>query len=681
MEPPLQNSRFFLTFVFVSVVLSAHAETVPDVVAAYANAHLGDAKTVSNVTITVGHGTYTLPSGTAAVVMAGGKPVGLFLAGNGMFRYETTNRDELAALRYNAKHGGVKVDAGPDKAVIQESFENALLLGSGLPELTGAAAAAPQAAFDANRKLFERSHLFIGPPDQLLAYHALDNPAARLVYGQISGAQAPFIHNYDDAYENDETLRVLLRRQVRTGRFGDTLHDALLSKQAIGRDNRDVPPRRALLTDVDVHLVGQMNEQGTLTVTETIVPQKRPMKALRFDLNKTIYLESESRDRHYNLQSVTDEQGRKLPFVHEYDELLVGFPEPLPVGKPVKLKFEIDGNFLYREDKTNYWELGIEPWFPWLRLHEQTFRFHSVVKVEKPFVVFASGKSLRRVEEGNYNVIETQLENPVDYVAILAGRYQYSEEVRKGVMIRVASFISKNEDAYKKIRTVAAAAIDYYPVFLGPFPFDEINVIEKDSQGRFAYGQAPAGIVFITSEAFKPMHRDLNRMVEGVNSRFAHEIAHMYFGSQVRRPTPEEQWLDEAFAEYASSLFMKAGKGGEGEYKQMFIEWRDNAKLILENGTIPMANRLNNPGDRYGQAISRQGLIYFKGAHLLAALHMELGDQMFLTFLKSYQRSFKWKSATTKDVIDLLAFLTKKDHAPFFEKYYYGTAMPDVKLK
>jgi hypothetical protein len=27
----------------------------------------------------------------------------------------------------------------------------------------------------------------------------------------------------------------------------------------------------------------------------------------------------------------------------------------------------------------------------------------------------------------------------------------------------------------------------------------------------------------------------------------------------------------------------------------------------------------------------------------------------------------------------LLQFMTKKDYAPFFEQYYYGQAVPDVK--
>jgi aminopeptidase N len=72
----------------------------------------------------------------------------------------------------------------------------------------------------------------------------------------------------------------------------------------------------------------------------------------------------------------------------------------------------------------------------------------------------------------------------------------------------------------------------------------------------------------------------------------------------------------------------------------------------------------------------RTGLIYDKGALLLATLHKELGDDMFLTFLKSYQKSFRWKFGSTKTVAGLLRYLTKKDYAPFFAANYWGTGMP-----
>ena len=82
------------------------------------------------------------------------------------------------------------------------------------------------------------------------------------------------------------------------------------------------------------------------------------------------------------------------------------------------------------------------------------------------------------------------------------------------------------------------------------------------------------------------------------------------------------------------------------------------------------------PNDFYRQFQLRTGLIYDKGAYLLAVLHKELGDSMFLTFFKSYQKSFRWKFGSTKTVEGILQWLTKKDYAPFFAENYWGVGLP-----
>ena len=94
---------------------------------------------------------------------------------------------------------------------------------------------------------------------------------------------------------------------------------------------------------------------------------------------------------------------------------------------------------------------------------------------------------------------------------------------------------------------------------------------------------------------------------------------------------------------------------------------------LNDAGPIALANRIYDP---VTEEEIRAGLLYDKGALLLAALHKEVGDEVFFTFLKSYQKSFAWKFGTTKHLAGLLQFLTKKDYTPFFEKYYWGTEMP-----
>ena len=183
--------------------------------------------------------------------------------------------------------------------------------------------------------------------------------------------------------------------------------------------------------------------------------------------------------------------------------------------------------------------------------------------------------------------------------------------------------------------------------------------------------------MFITKEAFNPLGgNEENQLYSGgVNERFAHEIAHQYWGHVVKMPSHEEQWLTESFAEYSAALFMKAGKG-EAEYKSIVNHWKPGARLATDKAPIPLANRVYVASDARTQFFIRTGLLYQKGPLLLAALHHELGDETFLTFLKSYQKSFRWKFGSTKTVVGLLNFLTKKDYNPFFDANYWGTGMP-----
>jgi hypothetical protein len=648
-----------------------------DTVKQYRDLSLGTAKSVTDYRFTVGHATFSLPSGTVTPVLAGERQVGVYLSGSGTFTYESANKDEFVTMRSNAKDGDVKLQAGADKVAYTDAFKGVLLLGNGLPAATGADAAAPAAQFAEDQALFERDDFLTVPVGHLFAYQALEDPAARVVYAEISGPSHPVIYEYDDVYAHDEELTFLRKRMFRHGKFGDAMWGTLLSRQAIGRKDRQAAPARVHLTNVDVNLTGTLDEQGKMVVVETLVPQGKPANVLRFGLTSDYFFDIEYEPRHFNLRSVTDGKGNKLPFIHDAHDLLVALPAPAPAGTPLTLRFEIDGDFLYRPQKSNYWELGIEEWFPWVRPQEQAFTFHSVVKVEKPFVVFASGNTVRRGEEGNFNVLETKLDQPVSYVAILAGKYHFDEETRNGVTVRVASFISKNERAFKTLRNFAYTTIDAYQKFLGPFPFEELTIIEKDA---FGYGQAPAGIVFIAKEAFLPKDEDANEYIQGVNRRLAHEIAHQYWGGVTRITMNDDQWLQEAFAEYSAYVFLK-NTNLEHQATRGFNEWKAEAKDANAVSTIPMANRLVNGANPGVARIQRQGLIYAKGALLLAALHRELGDQAFLTFLKSYQKSFRWKYGTTEDAIGLLQFMTKKDYGPWFNENYYGTGLPDVKGK
>ncbi len=672
------RAAFILSFCLFlrSGAASGDGPGLAEIVERFDHLRVGDAVAVSGLRLSAGHFEGSLKSGRAAPVRAGDEIVGLFFEGEGSMEYVSVDPVEAPVVLFDTKKGsGLKAEKTGRGVVLRDSFRRLLWLAQAapLPELSGAPAAPLAEAFRKEREKFARMHT--APLSHDFALQRLNAPSSPLVWAEMEGGKEDLVYELDRVDHPSEALILLHASESRDPELRKFLWPVALSHQPIGRDARDPAPPRFLLTAVDLDLVATAGNDVALKVAETIVPVGSSLGALRFDLDNVWYAQSGANlgTRAERVRRVTDDAGRALAFDHRNDEIIVELAEPVAADRPVRLHFEIEGDFLVRPGGDNYWELGVSSWFPQPYLGEQAYTFHAVVRVPKPFVPFASGTTVRRETEGRNNVLETRIDRPVQYAVVLAGSYETQEEVRDGVTIRVATYALENLDSMKQLTSVAAEVIAFYKSFLGPFPFDEFDIIEINDYG---FGQAPPGVMFITKEAFDPLIGDMTLLsARGVARTFAHEIAHQYWGVAVRIPGYSEQWLSESFSEYCAALFLKLRRG-EPVYKSLVAQWKRTAGFADDAAPIPMASRVYVADDAIRRSEIRRGLLYGKGPLLLAALHRELGDEVFLSFLRAYQEAHAWKFGSTKSVADLLQATTKKDFMPFFDRYFWGTEMP-----
>lgn len=650
------------------------AETVAGLAEQFGAQKVGPAVAARNLTFESGHLKITLADGTAAPVMAGSETLGLYFKGAGSLEYTSADPAEAAVMNTNLKRATkLKAESSNKGLVIRDNFDEVFLWVAGreIPKVTGDAAPSLDQAFAAHRDTFSRDQ----EADAAFFFikQKIDAPATPMVRAQFKGGTETMVYVYDPVITRAEKLYSMHRvRGTAIREYQQSLFPVILSEQLIGHTRKDFVEPAYLLFDLTYTLVASEKNDATLNVTETIIPRNSAQRVFRFAQYDTVY-DDNGKARHYTVKSVTDESGKDLSFVHRNDELLVGLPQAAPANSTVKIKFDIAGDFLIRPSGDSYFELGTEPWFPQPELNGQYYTIHSTVKTKKPYIAFAPGETISRREEGDYNVIENKIDKPVQFAVVLGGKYFYEEETQNGVTIRVASYAGKNTRAMKQLTNLAFKIIEFYEPFLGPFPFKEFNIIEIN---QFGYGQAPPATMFITKEAFNPVGADINEVFsQGINHRFAHEIAHQYWGHVVKMGSPEEQWVTESFAEYSSSFVVKQIKG-KGQYKAMENTWKANANDAKAASSIAMANRLRDYSDNMTAFRDRTHLVYDKGAYVLAMLHKEIGDDMFLSFLRNFQARHAWKYATTRDMITLLQQLTKKDYTEFFEKHFWGTEMP-----
>ncbi len=663
--------NFFLAVALLAAVpLFAAETTVAGLVELYEHPTLGESKAVENQTFTSGHLTITFTKGSAAPVKAGDQTLGFFFQGKGQFEYVSNDPAEAAILTTNAKKAtrlnAEKVENG---LALRDNFDDVFvwIAGRELPALTSDAPGAEIAsAFAEHRQTFDNEQ------DTNASFpfvkQKLDVPNKPLIRAQFRGGKETLVYLYDSFDTKRETLSSLHRipgmdiRELKQG-----LWPVELSSLPIGISRKEFVEPQYILSNLQYTLTAEAKNDAALSVVETIIPRDGAQRVFRFNQYATVWVERSS--RHYNVRKVTTEDGKDLSFVHKNDQLIIGLPAAAPVDKPFKIAFQIDGDFLIRPSGDSYWLLGTEPWFPQPDLNGQYYTVQSTVKVKKPFVPLAPGMTISRREEGDYNVLESKIDKPVQFLVAMAGKYSFEEEERNGLKIRVASYAGKNTRAMKQLTNLAFTMIEFYEKFLGPFPFREFNIIELND---FGYGQAPPATMFITKEAFNPLLGWENQIFsQGVNHRFAHEIAHQYWGHVVKMGSPEEQWITEAFAEYSSSFIVKQMKGDV-----LTATWRANAGDATKASSIAMANRLRDYGDPWTAFLTRTHLVYDKGAYILGVLHKEMGDKHFLTFLRTFQGVYAWRFGLTKDMPVVLKNITGKDYAPYFEEHFWGTAMP-----
>lgn len=637
---------------------------------------LDSAFTVRDWSLPMGRMTFTMTSGTVAPMVSAGRTLGFHFKGKGSFRYRSEDPLERAALISNYKKniGGINTRAilseEKGQQILTVELKSFTLWQEGLLQAlpSGTPAETPNDSFTRDWAFFKRDGL--GDRGHDFAAHLANTPNRGLARAEITGADSPFIYTLDQGGSQREQLWSI------AGPYRPAVYDGLrrvlLSEQPIGWTWKAPLSPLLNLTAVDIDMKASLGG-ADLKVTETLVAGDEGLSVLSLNLYNIV--DPTYKLGNYRVSKVLDAEGRSLPFHHRHDRIVVQLEQPHPAGEPFNLTFEYGGAILLRPGGDSYWELGVEPWFPQPEMDGQAYTVNALIQTPKQDVPVAPGRTIRRSQSDAGNLLEVRIDKPVQFFSMFAGAYTFTEEVKDGLTIRVAAYGNQGGGMQKRLIDIARQTIGFYEDLFEKFPFEEFNIIQVNS---FGYGQAPPGMMIITNEAFNGKVDDLSYLfTRGINQRFAHEIAHQYWGHLVKMAVDEEQWITESFANYASALAMRSMKNqGTSAYEGMLSRWRNQASAYAGEATIPFANRLRWIEDPRGSFLARTSLLYEKGALLLAALHKEMGDKGFALFMKSIIANFRWKAANTPSIEQIANMAGRKDFGPLFRDCYWGTQMP-----
>jgi aminopeptidase N len=186
----------------------------------------------------------------------------------------------------------------------------------------------------------------------------------------------------------------------------------------------------------------------------------------------------------------------------------------------------------------------------------------------------------------------------------------------------------------------------YEELFDVPYPFEKYDQLWVPDFNAGAMENAGA-VTFTESYVFRSAVTDATKERRVVT--ILHELAHMWFGDLVTMRWWNDLWLNESFAEYASTL-------ATAEATEWTEAWTTFASLEKNwayrqdqlPSTHPIVAEINDLED---VQVNFDGITYAKGASVLKQLVAWVGQEPFMKGVSNYFKKHQWSNTELPDLL------------------------------
>ena len=202
--------------------------------------------------------------------------------------------------------------------------------------------------------------------------------------------------------------------------------------------------------------------------------------------------------------------------------------------------------------------------------------------------------------------------------------------------------------------------IDFYSKLIGKYPYKKFAVVENFWETGYGF------------PSFTLIGSSVIRFPFLLSTSYPHEILHNWFGNGIVPDYETGNW-SEGITTYLSDHLISELVGRGDEYRM------NSLKRYLGVYKDSLNFPLTEFKERHSQLTQAVG--YDKSLMFFHTIRKEIGDSLFIDFIRKFYEEYKFKRAGWKDIKDILERLLKKDFSDFFNIYVYGTELPEISLK
>lgn len=306
-------------------------------------------------------------------------------------------------------------------------------------------------------------------------------------------------------------------------------------------------------------------------------------------------------------------------------------------------------------------------WMPCFDLPQDKATYSARFRVPSNFRVASNGLLDEIIELEDNSLVYSWVHHYPSATYLLtfaAGPYQLLDYTDYKIPIQVFSLMVdsvRSDFAYSEVKEMN----NCFESMFGPYPFEKIGYtnVSKGAMEHQTMISMPRRTIVELAAA-----KNSNNIIA------AHELSHMWFGNMVTPLDFRHAWMNESFATYCESLWMRC-REGSGAYRKNLLNKKDIYinEVAPREGVMPLFDFPRaQPSSNYPVTI------YEKGAVVLGMLsyHISQNGSKFEDLIKTYLNIFAYGNAQTNDIFRVIESETEENMDWFADQWINKAGWP-----
>jgi aminopeptidase N len=300
-------------------------------------------------------------------------------------------------------------------------------------------------------------------------------------------------------------------------------------------------------------------------------------------------------------------------------------------------------------------------WFPMTGLFTDRFTAEMHITVPSDERVVGSGPTGQKSLQGNRSEYTFDWKKPGFPGTIVAGKFV--DPVSAPGVNNIKAYVTEphKEAAVDFIRQ-ANREFEFMTNSFGQPDSNKITIVElPDDSVSAAWGPEVIAIG--------------GRRIADRNSQrlLANTLAHQWWGGEISPATLNDAWITNGMSRYAELMYVEES-GGKTAFQNAVTDIQAGA-LAYDTEPLSTLGRIDPFSPQF------QSMTLEKGAMVFHMLRWEMGDEVFLKFLRGMLSQYADKSIRTQNVQQVAEAQSKIQFEPFFAQWVDGTGAPQFTNK